>query len=68
MYLQHLQVCYLDLGSAKQKDYTNIKGVLDKALTGFAAKTVQEKKGEAASRAPTQPSSRALTSQWKIVR
>ena len=38
MYPQHSHACYLDSGSAKPKDYTYIKGVLDDALTGFAAK------------------------------
>ena len=37
MYPQHSHACYLDSGSAKPKDYTYIKGVLDDALTGFAA-------------------------------
>jgi hypothetical protein len=31
-------VVYLDSGSANCKDYTEIKGVLDKAFNGFVAK------------------------------
>jgi hypothetical protein len=31
-------VVYLDSGSANWKDYTEIKGVLDKAFNGFVAK------------------------------
>jgi hypothetical protein len=31
-------VVYLDSGSANRKDYTKIKGVLDKAFNGFVAK------------------------------
>jgi hypothetical protein len=31
-------VIYLDSGSANRKDYTKIKGVLDKAFNGFVAK------------------------------
>jgi hypothetical protein len=31
-------VVYLDSGSANRKDYTEIKGVLDKAFNGFVAK------------------------------
>jgi hypothetical protein len=31
-------VVYLDSGSANHKDYTDIKGVLDKAFNGFVAK------------------------------
>jgi hypothetical protein len=38
MYPRHSHVIYLDSGSAKQKNYADIKSVLDKALTGFAAK------------------------------
>lgn len=38
MYPRHSHVMYLDSGSAKEKNYDGIKSVLDKALTGFAAK------------------------------
>jgi hypothetical protein len=31
-------VVYLNLGSANRKDYTEIKGVVDKAFYGFVAK------------------------------
>jgi hypothetical protein len=31
-------VVYLDSGSVNHKDYTEIKGVLDKAFNGFVAK------------------------------
>lgn len=37
MYPRHSSVLYLDSGSAKQKNYDNIKSALDTALTGFAA-------------------------------
>jgi hypothetical protein len=33
-----LGVVYQDSGSANRKDYTDIKGVLDKAFNGFVAK------------------------------
>ena len=38
MHPWHSHVLYLDSGSEKPKNYTDIKSVLDKALTGFAAK------------------------------
>ena len=38
MYPQYSHVLYLDSGSAKPKNYTDFKGILDEALTGFAAK------------------------------
>jgi hypothetical protein len=31
-------VVYLESGSANRKDYTEIRGVLDKAFNGFVAK------------------------------
>jgi hypothetical protein len=34
--VKHAQCVYLDLGSAKNKNYTNIKAVLDEALTKYA--------------------------------
>ena len=37
MYPRHSHIIYLDSGSAKQKNYANVKTVLDNALTGFAA-------------------------------
>ena len=37
MYPQHSHVLYLDSGSAQEKDYDDVKLVLDKALNGFAA-------------------------------
>jgi hypothetical protein len=36
---QHSHAIYLDSGRARKKDYTDIKSVLNDALTGFAAKT-----------------------------
>jgi len=56
MYPQHSHVTYLDSCHEIPKDYTDIKGVLDRALTGFAARAGPlkvEKKSEAASCAPT---------------
>ena len=38
MYPQHSHVMYLDSGSAKPKNFDDVKLVLNKALTGFAAK------------------------------
>jgi hypothetical protein len=65
-----LSVTYLESGSATRKSYTNIKGVLDKSLNGFAAKDAplkKEKKHEAASRSSTKPSSLATSSRRKIM-
>ena len=38
VYPRHSYVQYLDSGREKPKNYNDIKFVLDKALTGFAAK------------------------------
>jgi hypothetical protein len=64
-------VIYLDSGSANQKDYTEIKGVLDKAFNGFVAKAdrpiKKQKKHEAASPSSTKPSSAATSRLGQIV-
>jgi hypothetical protein len=39
MYPQESYAVYLDSGSAKPKDYGNVKSILNDALTGFASKT-----------------------------
>ena len=38
LYPQHSHAVYFDSGSATRKDYTDIKGVLDDAIAGFADK------------------------------
>jgi hypothetical protein len=64
-------VVYLDSGSANQKDYTEIKGVLDKAFKGFVAKAdcpiKKQKKHEATSLSSTEPSSAATSRLSQIV-
>jgi hypothetical protein len=65
-------VVYLDLGSANRKDYTEIKGVLDKAFNGFIAKAdcplkKQKKKYEDASPSSTKLSSAATSRLSQIV-
>jgi hypothetical protein len=64
-------VVYLDSGSANRKDYTEIKGVLDKAFNGFVAKAdrpiKKQKKHKAASPSSTEPSSAATSRLSQIV-
>jgi hypothetical protein len=64
-------VVYLDSRSANRKDYTEIKGVLDKAFNGFIAKAdrpiKKQKKHEAASPSSTEPSSAATSRLSQIV-
>jgi hypothetical protein len=58
-------VVYLDSGSANCKDYTEIKGVLDKAFNDFVAKAdrpiKKQKKYVAASPSSIEPSSAATS-------
>jgi hypothetical protein len=71
MHPYELGVVYLDSGSANQKDYTEIKGVLHKAFNGFVAKAdcpiTKQKKHEAASPSSTKPSSVATSRLSQIV-
>jgi hypothetical protein len=64
-------VVYLDSGSANCKDYTEIKGVLDKSFNGFVAKAdcpiKKQKKYEAASPTSTESISAATTRLSQIV-
>jgi hypothetical protein len=64
-------VVYLDSGSANRKDYTEIKGVLDKAFNSFVAKAdrplTKQKKYENASPSSTKPSSAATSRLSRIV-
>jgi hypothetical protein len=65
------EVVYLDSGSANCKDYTEIKGVLDKAFNGFITKAdhpiKKQKKYEDASPSSTEPSSAATSRLSQIV-
>jgi hypothetical protein len=64
-------VVYLDSRSANRKDYSEIKGVLDKAFNGFIAKAdrliKKQKKHEAASPSSIEPSSAATSRLSQIV-
>jgi hypothetical protein len=71
VHLYESGVVYLDSGSANHKDYTDIKGVLDKAFNGFAlrltAPSKSRKKYEDASPSSTKPSSAATSRLSQIV-
>jgi hypothetical protein len=64
-------VVYLDSGSANRKDYTEIKGVLDKAFNGFVPKAdrplKKQKKYKDASPSSTKLSSAATSRLSQIV-
>ena len=55
MYPQHSHVTYLDSCHEIPKDYTDIKGVLDDAITGFADKEAPLKLEKKASLQHIQP-------------
>jgi hypothetical protein len=64
-------VVYLDSARANRKDYTEIKGVFDKAFNSFVAKAdcpiKKQKKYEAASPSSTQLTSAATSRLSQIV-